>query len=53
MNSLPLGQRALTFQRFMQQRLDVCLVRQALGFGEPLRERDVSAQGVQAPFALD
>jgi hypothetical protein len=34
MNSLPLGQRELTFERFMQQRLDVCLVRQALRFGE-------------------
>ena len=39
--SLPLGQRTLMFERFVQQRLDIGLVRQALGFGESLRQCDV------------
>jgi hypothetical protein len=30
LRSLPLGQRTLVFERFVQQRLDIGLVRQAL-----------------------
>ena len=38
---LSLRQRAFTFERFVQQRLDVGLVGQAFRLGKPLRESDV------------